>query len=122
MKLKIETKRVYDKKERKDGFRVLVMRLWPRGIRLDQVNIWLKDLGPTRPLLFSFKGGKVRWPTFEKLYRQELEGEPARKALSTLAQSIDGKAVTLLCACKDLKRCHTNPLKKYLARWIGGLR
>jgi uncharacterized protein YeaO (DUF488 family) len=122
MKIKIQTKRIYDKKERKDGFRVLVMRLWPRGIRMTDINLWLRDLGPTRPLLSAYRAGKVRWPTFEKRYLEEIETEEAaRKALSTLAQGIQGRTVTLLCACKDLRRCHTAPLKRYLTRWTGRL-
>ena len=121
MKLKIETKRVYEKKERRDGFRVLVMRLWPRGIKMTHIDLWLKDLGPTRPLLSAYKNGKLRWPTFEKRYVEELEGESARKAISSLAQGIDQKNITLMCACKDMKKCHTAPLKKYLTKWIGRL-
>ena len=121
MKLKIETKRVYAKKERKDGKRVLVMRRWPRGIPVTGVDLWLKDLGPTPQLLLAFRSGKVRWPTFEKRYLDELEGEPARKAISALAQGIAGKSLTLMCGCADLRKCHTKPLKRYLAKWIGGL-
>lgn len=121
MKLKIETKRVYEKKERGDGFRVLAMRLWPRGIGVTHIDLWLKDLGPTRPLLNAYKHGKMRWPTFERRYLKELDGEPARKALSSLAQGIDRKNITLMCACKDLKKCHTATLKKYLNKWIGRL-
>jgi len=121
MKVNVETKRVQDKQERKDGYRVLVTRSWPRGVRLDQVNVWLKDLGPTRPLFSAFKNKKMRWPTFEKKYLEELEGESARLALISLAQGINAKAVTLLCSCDDLKRCHTKPLKKHLTRWIKGL-
>lgn len=117
MTVKIQAKRVYDRAERGDGWRILVMRLWPRGIRLDAVNLWLKDLGPSRGLLGEFKGGKLRWATFEKRYLEELEGDPARRALSTLLQGVEGRRLTLLCGCKDLKRCHTLPLRKYLRRW-----
>jgi len=118
MKLTIQTKRVYDKPEpRKDGQRILVMRLWPRGIRLDAVNLWLKDLGPKRDLLTAYKAGKVRWPTFEKRYLEGLESDEARRALSQLMQTLQGSRFTLLCACRDLKRCHTAPLKRTLARW-----
>ena len=121
MKLKIETKRIYDKKERKDGYRVLAMRLWPRGIKMTEIDLWLKELGPTRPLLTAYKHGKMRWPTFEKGYNAELADEPKLKAISTLAQSIQGTKITLLCACKDLKKCHTKLLKDYLTKWTGQL-
>ena len=121
MKLKIETKRVQDKKERKDGFRVLVSRRWPRGVPVTNIDLWLKDLGPTPPLSLAHKKGKVRWPAYEKRYLEELEDEPARKAFSALAQGINGKHLTLMCACEDLKKCHTPALKKYLTQWIGRL-
>jgi len=108
MKLKIETKRVHDKKERKDGYRVLVSRRWPRGVPVTDIDLWLKDLGPKAP----YK---------EKKYLAELEAEPARKAFSSLAQGINSKRLTLMCACENLKKCHTAPLKKYLTKWIGRL-
>ena len=117
MKVKIQTKRIYEAPKRGDGFRALVMRLWPRGIRMDSVNLWLRDLGPTRRLLTDFKDKKIHWATFEKRYLEELEGDPARKALSSLLQGVQGKSLTLLCACKDPKRCHATALKKYLMKW-----
>jgi len=121
MKLTIQTKRVYAPKHRKDGFRALVMRLWPRGIRMTDVDIWLKDLGPSRPLLSAYRAGKIQWPAFQRRYRAELRGEAARKALTTLAQAVEGKRLTLLCACQDLKRCHTAPLKRQLTQWLDAL-
>jgi uncharacterized protein YeaO (DUF488 family) len=119
MKLTIQTKRVYDRPERRDGHRVLVMRLWPRGVRMDSVNLWLKGLGPRRDLLTAYKAGRVRWSTFEKRYLEGLESDEARRALSQLMQTVDGRRFTLLCGCKDLRRCHSALLKRYLARWAG---
>lgn len=57
----IRAKRVYDPAEEKDGTRVLVMRLWPRGIRKDRVDLWLKELAPVVPLLRAYRGGKLGW-------------------------------------------------------------
>jgi uncharacterized protein YeaO (DUF488 family) len=108
MKLKIETKRVHERKLKADGFRVLVSRRWPRGVPVTDIDLWLKDLGPKAP----YK---------EKKYLAELEAEPARKAFSSLAQGINSKSLTLMCACENLKKCHTPLLKRYLTKWIGRL-
>ena len=55
----IRTKRIYDPPSPEDGYRLLIMRLWPRGVRKAAVDGWEKDLGPSRELLTSFRAGKL---------------------------------------------------------------
>jgi uncharacterized protein YeaO (DUF488 family) len=111
----LSTKRIYAPAERSDGIRVLVMRLWPRGIRKDRVDMWLKELGPVRPLLRDFLDKRVRWETYVKRYLAGLERPEAQADVEqVLARARRGR-VTLLCGCPDENRCHRTLLKAYLA-------
>jgi uncharacterized protein YeaO (DUF488 family) len=71
----IRTKRVYEKASKKeDGFRVLVDRLWPRGLTKEKAaaDLWLKEIAPSDALRKEFHAEKVTWPEFERKYRAEL--------------------------------------------------
>jgi uncharacterized protein YeaO (DUF488 family) len=70
----IATKRVYDPPSKDDGFRVLVDRLWPRGLTKQKahVDLWLKEIGPSDELRKWFHHEDRAWPEFEKRYRAEL--------------------------------------------------
>jgi len=57
-------KTVYDKPESSDGKRILVMRLWPRGVARDKVDVWLKELGTEKELIKRWKSGKISWKEF----------------------------------------------------------
>ncbi len=71
----VRIKRVYEKAEAADGFRVLVDRLWPRGMKKDSVRIdvWMKDVAPSDALRKSFHHDAMKWPDFQKKYRAELK-------------------------------------------------
>jgi uncharacterized protein YeaO (DUF488 family) len=71
----ILTKRVYEEASKKDGFRVLVDRLWPRGLTKEKakVDLWMKEIAPSDALRKAFHAEKVDWGEFEKKYRAELK-------------------------------------------------
>ena len=71
----ILTKRIYDPADPSDGFRLLVMRLWPRGIRKDLVSAWEKELGPSRKLLDDFHAG-IPWAEYRMRYHDEMRAKP----------------------------------------------
>ncbi len=102
-------KSVYDKPEPSDGRRVLVMRLWPRGISKDKVDEWVKDLGTDRELIKKWKGGKITWERFAVEYRKSLKGK--EDLLRRLAAESKAGTVTLLCTERDAARCHRSLLK-----------
>ena len=108
------TKRVYDKPEGKDGTRVLVMRLWPRGVRKSAVDLWLKDLGAEIGNLRAFKAGRIGWPEMRRRYLAGLKREPAAGALGRLRAMARRGRVTVLCSCADAKRCHRSLLRAAL--------
>ena len=110
----IRTKRVYDPPARTDGTRVLVMRLWPRGIRKDRVDLWLKELGPVVALLRAYRGGKLGWAEYRRRYLAGLERPEAREAVAHVRKLARTGPVTLLCGCPDEARCHRSLLREYL--------
>lgn len=100
-------KRVYDKPSKSDGLRVLVDRLWPRGLSKAEarVDLWLKDLAPSDALRRAVHGEEISWTAFVAAYQRELSIEPAKSAVVELLQRPAG-TVTLLYASKDTK--HNN--------------
>ena len=102
----IKTKRIYDATAPDDGYRLLVMRMWPRGIRKEAVDEWEKELGPSRPLIDEFHKGGIDWPQFAARYQAE-KGE----LLARVREISQQGTVTLLCSCSDENQCHRSLLK-----------
>ena len=97
----IRVKRVYEAPSPDDGTRVLVDRLWPRGLAKDKarVDLWLKEAAPSTELRKWFNHEPEKWAEFRQRYRQELALQPA--ALERLGQLIDDGPVTLLFGAKE---------------------
>ena len=110
----IRTKRVYDPAGDDDGTRVLIMRLWPRGIRKDRVDLWLRELGPVVTLLRAFRAGKLGWVEYRRRYLAGLERPEAQAALAEVRALARSGPVTLLCGCPDQAHCHRSLLRTYL--------
>lgn len=93
-------KRVYEPPADTDGKRVLVERLWPRGLSKDRVaiDLWLKEVAPTTELRKWFGHDPEKWPEFQKRYRAELKTNPALAELRELASQGD---VTLIYSAHD---------------------
>ncbi len=83
MKKQIRVKRAYDKPARGDGFRVLVDRLWPRGVKKAnlQLDTWAKELAPSTKLRKWFGHDPNRWPEFRKRYREKLTESHAAESI-----------------------------------------
>jgi uncharacterized protein YeaO (DUF488 family) len=111
---RVLTKRVYEPAAASDGTRVLVMRLWPRGIRKDRVHVWLRELGPVLPLLRAIRSGGIDWPEYRRRYLRGLARKDARADLARLRALRRAGPVTLLCGCADERRCHRSLLEAYL--------
>jgi|SoiMethySBSTD1v2_1073268.scaffolds.fasta_scaffold03452_9 uncharacterized protein YeaO (DUF488 family) len=113
---RIATKRIYEPASRADGTRVLVMRLWPRGIRKSAVDLWLRDLGAELGNLRLWNAGRLSWPELRRRYLAGLRHPPASEALAQLRSLARRRRVTLLCSCADPARCHRTILAGVLAR------
>lgn len=102
----IKIKRIYEPHARSDGYRILIDRLWPRGIKKEDAHIdkWLKDLAPSSSLRKWFNHEADKWEEFAERYTAELHNSPALTELKDdIAQH---KTVTILYAAKD--EAHNN--------------
>src|SRR5579883_659852 len=106
----IQMKRVYDEPEPGDGTRVLVDRLWPRGLSKEQarINIWLKDIAPSNELRKWFGHDPEKFAQFRQRYTQELTSGTAQEALQQLRSMTEKGALTLLYAAHD--SAHSNAI------------
>lgn len=112
----IKTKSVYDKPERSDGKRILVMRIWPRGISKDKIDVWMKELGTEKNLIKKWKSGKVNWSDFGREYRKSLRGK--EEMLKALAKESQNEDITLLCTDRDPTRCHRSILAEEVRKYL----
>lgn len=112
-------KRVYEAPHPDDGFRILVDRLWPRGVAKEKaaVDLWLKEAAPSLELRKSFCHDPEKWDEFRTRYFAELETNPATDAI--LERMRDG-TVTLVYAAKDETYNHAAVLAEHLERRDSG--
>ena len=112
----IQLKRAYEAASKSDGLRILVERLWPRGVSKDKaaIDLWLKEIAPSTELRKWFGHDPDKWPEFRKRYRAELR---ANKDLVTqLKQKIAAGTVTFVFAASDHERNSAVALKEFLER------
>jgi uncharacterized protein YeaO (DUF488 family) len=113
----VKIKRIYDPSERADGKRVLVDRLWPRGIKKEDagLDLWLKDIAPSDELRKWFSHDPSKWQEFKKRYRHELKDKPDMPdMIEDLRKAARQGTVTLLYAAKDADRNNAVVLKEML--------
>ncbi len=106
--VRIALKRVYDEPESGDGTRVLVERLWPRGLSKERahVDVWLKEIAPSRELRTWFGHDPEKFVEFRRRYEAELAAETGQVALATLRELAQQGPMTLVFAVLDTE--HTN--------------
>jgi uncharacterized protein YeaO (DUF488 family) len=112
----VQVKRVYEPPSREDGVRVLVDRLWPRGLSKPTaaVDLWLKDLAPSRSLRRWFNHDPARWAEFRERYAEELDAKTL--AVSALAGAARRGRITLLYGARNVKHNNAVALHAYLSR------
>lgn len=112
----VRIKRIYDEPEPADGFRVLVDRLWPRGIKKEKAAIeaWPRDLAPSTELRKWFGHDPDRWTEFRRRYRKELREHA--EALDALRERSKRQPVTLLYAAKDPNINHAVVLRQAIEK------
>ena len=111
-------KRNYAAPAAADGLRVLVDRLWPRGIAKDKagIDLWLRDLSPSDALRKRFHGQPAKWAEFCAAYAAELEQPAAQAAVQELRAALRQGPVTLLYAARDEEKNNAVALRDWLAR------
>ena len=118
----IRLKRAYDAPSKDDGTRILVERLWPRGVKKEDAALddWLKDVAPSPDLRKWFSHDFDKWDTFWERYRRELEERPeARAAVEALLDRARESRLTLVLASKDVERSSAALLKEHLEERLG---
>lgn len=106
--------RVYEPASKDDGLRVLVDRLWPRGVKKGKADLWLKEIAPSTELRKWFHRQPGNFADFSQVYRAELAKNSTVDELRKLARK--HKTITRLYAAKDAEKNHAAVLKRYLAR------
>lgn len=112
----IRLKRAYEAPSERDGLRILVERLWPRGVSKKQaaIDLWLKDLAPSTALRKWFGHDPEKWPEFRKRYRAELQG--VGDLLTLLKQRTTEGPVTFVYAARDEEHNSAVVLKEFLEK------
>ncbi len=110
----ITLKRVYDVASETDGLRILVERLWPRGLSKDKASLhhWLKEIAPSPELRRWYGHRPERWPEFQTRYHAELDANP--EAVRGLEKLCSAGPVTFVFAARDMERNSAVVLKTYL--------
>lgn len=112
--MKILVKRIYEPAAKSDGFRVLVDRLWPRGISKPDAkfDLWLPDLGPSTALRQWFKHDPAKYQEFQRRYHAELKQKTA--LLASIKEPAKTRTVTLLYSAKDEEHNQAVALQSFL--------
>lgn len=111
----IRVKRAYVPAEKEDGTRILVDRLWPRGVSKETLAAtWLKDIAPSTELRKWFHSAPEQWEAFERRYREELDANQA--ALAQLRTLLKAGRVTFVYGARDEEHNHAAVLRDYILR------
>ena len=112
----IRLKRAYAAPAKADGTRILVERLWPRGLSKAKakLDLWLREIAPSAELRIWFAHDPAKWPEFQKRYRAELKANPA--PVRQLRQLAAQETMTLIFAARDEERNSAVVLQRYLQK------
>lgn len=110
----IRLKRIYEPQARSDGVRILVERLWPRGVSKAKaaVDLWMKDIAPSADLRKWFAHDPEKWAEFKRRYRAELEAN--KDAIDELRRVVAKRTVTFVFAAKDEEKNSAALLKAFV--------
>lgn|SRR5665213_2380405 len=112
----IVTKRAYEPAEPSDGYRVLIDRLWPRGVSKAKARLdaWEKDIAPSAELRKWYEHEPTKWPEFQTRYKQELKSAAAQAVIDDLVRRAKRRRVTLVYASKAAEISDVAVLEKLL--------
>ena len=114
----VAIKRVYDEPATDDGMRVLVDRLWPRGLSKERarIDLWLKEIAPSNELRTWFGHDPAKFDEFRRRYEAELTSDTGQAALTRLRQLANQQQVTLVFAARDTAHSNATVLRELLSR------
>ena len=111
--MKVRLKRIYDKPESDDGVRILVERLWPRGVSKDKVDLWLKEVAPSTELRKWFNHDPEKWGEFKARYFLELDHKT--EILKTIFDIRAKRDITFVYASKEEQYNNARALLEYIS-------
>ena len=116
----LKIKRAYEKKEASDGKRILIDRLWPRGVTKADAGIdeWLKDLGPSTELRKWFAHDPAKWAEFKKKYLNELASIDKKKLLEQIVSEAGHGSVTLIYSARDSEHSDVKVLEELISEMM----
>lgn len=115
----IKTKSIYKPKEDSDGTRILITRFYPRGVKKDQFDQWVRELAPSMKLLKGYKEGKINQDQFTKeFFLQIYSSIDSLEAVQSIGEMAKHDDVTLLCYEKEGEFCHRYLVKSLIMREI----
>jgi uncharacterized protein YeaO (DUF488 family) len=122
--LMIQIKRAYEPSSRKDGYRVLIDRLWPRGIKKEDLAMdeWAKDLAPSSALRKDFGHDPAHWKSFVSAYKKELKSPEAKEWIAKLTRHAGKRTLTLLYGARDEEHNNAVVLKEVLEKELAKLK
>ncbi|MEM0146681.1 MAG: DUF488 family protein [Conexivisphaerales archaeon] len=107
----IRVKRVYESKEKDDGSWVLVERLWPRGIKKEKIDLWMKEVAPSNELRIWFSHDPAKWEEFKKKYTVELKNNNKVRELAYMGKKGN---ITIVYATSNTQMNGAIVLKEFL--------
>ncbi len=113
----IKTKSVYEEEGPDEGDRLLIMRIWPRGIKKDRFNEWDKDLAPSTELLKNWLKKGITFEEFKARYIKEMGVQ--KEKIKALTERAKKETITLFCHERDDTYCHRKMLKELVEKQAG---
>ncbi len=113
---KVEVRRIYEDRKGSGGYRVLVDRIWPRGIRKADAHLdeWMRDVAPSTELRKWYGHDPEKWPEFRERYRRELEDPERARRLDELVERARSGDLVLLCGAKDAGNSQAEVLREVI--------
>lgn len=103
----IKTKSIFQPAEEEDGLRILITRFYPRGVKKDHFDLWLRELSPSADLLMNYKEGRIAWDDFITVLKKELyHNTDSWETINVLNNDSKNVNITLLCYERSHTRCH----------------
>lgn len=120
----LKIKRAYEGKEAGDGERILIDRLWPRGVSKDEAGLdaWQKELAPSTALRQWFGHDPEKWEEFKKRYRKELAAPKSKRLLEEITRTAERHNVTLIYSAKDTEHSDVLVLEELIAELMSSVR
>ncbi len=114
MHKRVKMKSIYAEKTKDDGYRILITRYYPRGVKKTHFDDWVRELAPSRELLKQYKEGEITWKKFENKFVKEMNGDESIEKLQMLSTKAKKKPITLLCYEKNDHECHRHLVQDML--------